>query len=333
MDNATLQLCLGLLLTFLLGAQSQSDWTELNPSSPWSVRSDPQLAYLGGRLLLLGGHANNQYYNDVWSSGDGGRTWAQLPNAPWAPRSYHTAKTMGSFLYLLGGHDGNMWYNDVWRTADGSSWTQVTDRAPWKARAATALQVRQGKMYLMGGSDGLLAPIGNGTLFNDVWVSEDEGKSWVEATPAAPWPAREGLQKLTALYGPNETIILTAGEAGYSGPYFNDVWGTTNGVDWELMNKAADFTPRSGNLLLNVNGALFTFGGYGLPMKHDAYCLPPGNAAGRWKKLSDAPWKGRFDYDMEVLGGNITLLAGEASLFGAGGPYFNDVWQLAAPMC
>jgi hypothetical protein len=29
---------------------------------------------------------------------------------------------------------------------------------------------------------------------------------------------------LTALYGPDDTIVLTAGEAGYFGPYFNDVW-------------------------------------------------------------------------------------------------------------
>jgi hypothetical protein len=29
---------------------------------------------------------------------------------------------------------------------------------------------------------------------------------------------------LTALYGADDTIVLTAGEAGYFGPYFNDVW-------------------------------------------------------------------------------------------------------------
>ena len=51
-----------------------------------------------------------------------------------------------------------------------------------------------------------------------------DGARWELVTPAAPWPAREGLQKLTALYGADDTIVLTAGEAGYFGPYFNDVW-------------------------------------------------------------------------------------------------------------
>jgi hypothetical protein len=168
---------------------------------------------------------------------------------------------------------------------------------------------------------------------NDVWVSTDQGKTWTEATASAPWPAREGLQKLTSLYGDNKTIILTSGEAGYTGPYFNDVWGSTDGANWELLNKAPGFSKRSGNLLLNVGGALFTFGGYGLPMKHDAYCLPAGNAAAEWKHLENAPWHGRFDYDMELVNGSIVLLGGEASLFGTGGPYYNDVWAYSTPKC
>ena len=151
-----------------------------------------------------------------------------------------------------------------------------------------------------------------------------------------------------------------AGEAGYFGPYYNDVWGesaapvpgraslpcfsrnacfplrfpgTTDGANWTLLNGAAGFSKRSGNLLLNVAGALFTFGGYGLPMKHDAYCLPAGNASAEWIKLPAAPWKGRFDYDMVVFNGSIALLAGEASLFGTGGPYYNDVWRYEEPGC
>jgi len=70
-------------------------------------------------------------------------------------------------------------------------------------------------------------------------------------------------------------------------------------------------------------------------MKHDAYCLPAGNASRAWQTLPVAPWHGRFDYDMEVLsnGSTIVLLGGEASLFGAGGPYFNDVWAYDIEGC
>eukprot|EP00966_Prymnesium_polylepis_P124649 2882823-Prymnesium_polylepis.1 len=98
-------------------------------------------------------------------------------------------------------------------------------------------------------------------------------------------------------------------------------------------------------------------------MKHDAYCLPPSTASAEFVKLPSAPWRGRFDYDMaEVrsaqacracahayrvrsslritlhasplqVNGSIVLLGGEASLFGTGGPYFNDVWVYDAPAC
>lgn len=313
-------------------ATAEASWRQLSSGAPWTKRSDPQLALLGDRLLLLGGHQNNDYYNDVWSSSDGGITWTELAPAPWAPRSYHTAKVWKGKLYLAGGHDADTWYNDVWSTEDGENWECVTSSAAWAPRAAFALQPFGLWIFVMGGSDGLLAPLGNGTLFNDVWASTD-GKAWELVTTAAPWAAREGLQKLTAIH--NGIMVLTAGEAGYTGPYFNDFWGTSNGKDWTLLNEHADFTARSGNLLMSAGGNLYTFGGFGLPMKHDAYCLPAGNANQSWTTLPSAPWHGRFDYDMELLsnGSTIVLLAGESSLFGTGGPYYNDVWAYDVTGC
>merc|ERR1719461_549922 len=200
-----------------------ADWKRVLLKAPWSGRSDPQLVNLNGNLLLLGGHANDTYYNDVWRSSDAGKTWERLPDAPWAPRSYHNAKVLDDNIYLLGGYDSQKWYNDIWKSSDGKAWKLINPGAKWEARAAAAFQIRRKKMYVMGGSNGLLPPIGNGTLFNDVWVSENYGVDWTQLETSAPWPAREGLQKLTALYGDDDMIILTSGEAGYFGPYFHDV--------------------------------------------------------------------------------------------------------------
>lgn len=325
-----------LAATLALAAFSSQAWTRVLESAPWSARSDPQLAVLRGRILLLGGHANSNYYNDVWASADGGRSWTQQPAPPWKNRSYHTAKVFNDRLYMLGGHDGATWYNDVWKTVDGREWTLVTAAAEWSPRAAAALQfLPDGSMLVMGGSNGLLKPIGDGTVFNDIWKSADLGATWSLLSAAAPWAPREGLQKLTAPYtlANQSAIVLTAGEAGYFGPYYNDVWSTTDGANWTLLNGATSFSKRSGNLLLNVGGALFTFGGYGLPMKHDVYCLPPSTPSAEFIKLTSAPWHGRFDYDMVEVNGSIVLLGGEASLFGAGGPYFNDVWLYDSPSC
>merc|ERR1740130_227849 len=325
------------ILAVVPAAHAAAAWTKVLDKAPWAARSDPQLALLGDTLFLMGGHKNNEYYNDVWSSADGGLTWTEQPAAPWAPRSYHTAKAVDGFIYLLAGHDAKVWYNDVWRTKDGQQWEQVTAAAAWAPRAAAALQAINGSLLLMGGSDGLLKPIGNGTCFNDVWRSDDGGLNWTLATASAPWPAREGLQKLTTARGADGTILLTAGEAGYFGPYFHDVWTTKDGVEWTAETADAGFSARSGNLLAKgKDGSIFTFGGYGFPkMKHDAYCLPAGSpAGGKWTRLEDAGWKGRFDYDIETLqNGSMILLGGEASLFGFGGPYFADVWMLNEPTC
>jgi hypothetical protein len=95
----------------LAAAASQAAWKQVLSTAPWSARSDPQLVVLGGRMILLGGHANSDYYNDVWASADGGHSWSQQPTPPWSNRSYHTAKAFGGRLYMIGGHDGTTWYN------------------------------------------------------------------------------------------------------------------------------------------------------------------------------------------------------------------------------
>ena len=70
--------------------------------------------------------------------------------------------------------------------------------------------------------------------------------------------------------------------------------GTKDGSNWTLLNADSGFSKRSGNLLLNANSSLFTFGGYGLPMKHDAYCLSQSGGLGaKWLALPEAPWKVR----------------------------------------
>eukprot|EP00854_Cymbomonas_tetramitiformis_P028781 gene28781-35728_t len=157
-----------------------STWRQLSSNAPWSGRSDPQLVELHGKRILLGGHENRNYYNDVWESADGGRLWRQLLlSAPLAPHSYRMAKCQNGHVFLMGGHNAGTWFNDVWSSEDGLSWEQITSNAEsWQPRAAAALQIRgaDGQMFLMGGSTSFLKPIGNGTVLNDVWASRDAGK-------------------------------------------------------------------------------------------------------------------------------------------------------------
>ena len=57
-------------------AFAAAEWTQVVKNAPWKARSDPQLVAMpDNALLLLGGHANNQYFSDVWRSEDGGNNW------------------------------------------------------------------------------------------------------------------------------------------------------------------------------------------------------------------------------------------------------------------
>lgn len=336
-------------------------WKEATSGAPWSHRSDLCAAVLGGRIVLTGGHADSNYTSDVWTSEDG-ETWELvLEEAPWAARSYHSCAVLpGDRMLIVGGHSQNEWYNDVWVSGpqgNVSHWEQQTPHAAFAPRAAGSLFYQEGTktLYYLGGSDGLLPPAGKPgatTLFNDVWLSKDEGKTWSIATPAAPWPAREGESGGSGVViGDDEELALMGGEAGYfPDSFFSDVWTSREGLNWTMRAEKAEWTDgglwnkkgRSGHIVAKQTtpggDVLWLAGGY--LGKHDVWCIgnvkTAADLARPWTLVGEAPWKGRYDFGLTVIGGDqLVMFGGENSALGFGGPYYNDVWiaQLPASGC
>nr|MCH9804123.1 kelch repeat-containing protein [bacterium] len=79
-----------------------------------------------------------------------------------------------------------------------------------------------------------------------------DGVNWIERTSAAPWQPRAGLSAVVL----NEYIYVLGGSQnddasiiGPNGParqYYNDVWRSPDGVEWELMTETASWEPRAG---------------------------------------------------------------------------------------
>jgi hypothetical protein len=264
-------------------------------------------------------------------------------------------------MLLVGGHSQKGWFQDVWISGvdlDVSSWTQVNAKAPWRARAAGSLQYQSttGKVFYMAGSDGLLPPAGfNTTLFNDVWVSNDEGATWECVAERTLWPAREGF---TGQSSGNDVVIagsslaVMGGEKGYlPWSYFSDIWTSEDGANWTLQRKAAEWTGFSGGSIWNLKGrsghivasqhhhdgsaTLWLSGGY--LGRSDVWCLRVQSAADLarpWTRVAKkSPWHGRFDHMMQVVGDQLILYSGENSAAGIGGPYFRDVWTTKLEAC
>ncbi len=332
-------------------------------------------------------------WNDVWESDDLGASWEKLatPSAGpkmWAERGYFQAVTKSGAMFVLGGQDfttapnplctfppavqqpvcppfqlpsvpTSTFFNDVWRSTDGTTWKQLTANAPWKARAGLSAIEFKGWIYVLGGSNGDdIAVGGQGrTLFDDVWRSRD-GKTWESVTTDAPWPARAGaalVEKNGYIYllGGEDGFLCTFGQTGPTCPYFNDVWRSRDGANWELVTMNAAWSARPGHQCQVLFDTIVCFGGFGFPTD------PSGTVAAHpvdvwvsrdgasWEKLKTGPWNAtasedvKYDFDSLVVTGgpgglppSIYTFGGdrEASFIAPNPALVDDeVWRFSQP--
>ncbi len=322
-------------------------------------------------------------WGDTWRSDDLGRTWDRVhPDAEpdsWPARSYHEVVVQGDRMVLLGGQNflldpnpacaGNWFcfpkflsrsefFNDVWASTDGAEWTQLTADAPWAGRAGLSAAVLDGEIYVFGGSvnddPGVVGGPPTRQLFNDVWRSAD-GIEWTQVTASAPWAPRAGASVVVR----DGSIYLFGGEYAFTGsppPYFNDVWRTTNGADWELVTSAAGWSPRPGHTCDLLDGSFVCFGGYGQsPNPLDVFGrrspmdMWTSDDGATWKKMATVPWNARneagirYDYDTVVAPGGPGSTGDAIYTFGGDRETFkffdptqwrnvdDDVWRFARP--
>ena len=372
-------------------------WAERTDSAPWSARAGLRVVDLDGRLVLLGGRTPNQstipgdsqIWADVWESNDGGATWDSLLSGDepgmWAPRAYFQAVVKDDAVVVLGGQDFSLeenpfcalleqglepppglgidpdapcpefaptsqFFNDVWSSTDGVAWEQLTAAAPWSGRAGLSAEVLGDHIYVFGGSqndDSSIVGAGGPAriYYNDVWRSAD-GIDWEQMTDAAPWEPRAGAAAVVL----GDRLFLLGGEDGFTctplpdcdAPYFNDVWSTTDGADWELVTESAGWSPRPGHVCELV-GEIICFGGFGLITNPTDMWSSADGAT--WTELDTPPWnasepaEAKYDFDSTTFVGadgqvEIITVGGDRETFDFTDPenYLrvdNDVWSFA----
>jgi len=211
-------------------------WTVVAASAPWSARGGHSLTALAsGTLVLAGGVNATQQMADVWTSADGGRTWRlATASAPWGGRSYHGAAAAGEVLVIVGGGNFTDAFNDAWRSTDaGATWVRMTPAAPWSPRFGVGFAAivsvptcgTAAPAFLLTGGYVDYPTVGTA----DVWLSCDDGATWVLDNAAAPWGNRS-FQNMVAAPPPDTTVTLfggwnLVGLATYH--YLGDAWRGT----------------------------------------------------------------------------------------------------------
>ncbi len=368
-------------------------WNLLTDDPGWAPRAGLQVVELDNEFYLMGGRTPidpaiipvpgaSIMWSDVWKSDDLGQTW-QIELATddpdvWSPRAYFKAVTLDGRIYVMGGQNFKLvnnpdpsgpplvpdsdFFNDVWSSADGVNWVQHTDNAPWAGRAGLSAAVFDGEIYVMGGSfNDDPAIIGGPPLrvyFNDVWKSAD-GVNWELMTAAAPWAPRAGGVAVVK----GDYLYMVGGEDGFiclpgqrCPPYYNDVWRTQDGTNWELVTSAAQWTPRPGHQCLVLQDQFVLFGGFGLSPDPSNPFLPSNpmdvwvsRNGENWLQVSDSPWNAtepadiKYDFAAVVSRGGdeqqpaIFTFGGDRETFDFSDPFNylrvdDDVWRFGPPI-
>ena len=239
---------------------------------------------------------------------------------------------------------------------DRGTWTEVNPAAPWAPRAALQAVSLRDSFYVMGGRtplDPAVVPFpGASQVWNDVWRSDDRGRSWVPVTMQAPWPARAYFQAVTkdgAMYvlgGQNYRFTGCPAGAPTCSDFFSDVWRSTDGAHWTQLTADAGWTGRAGLSAVVHNHAIYVLGGSrnddsavtGGPPRREYFNDVWRSTDGvHWKRMTAAaPWEARAGGVVVSRGKWMYLLGGEKgftcdSVPSQPGtcvpPYFNDVWR------
>lgn len=240
------------------------NWTLVTNNPGWAGREDHSTIVYDGKLWVLGGWfdliSTFGRFNDAWFSTDGSN-WSQATSeAGWDPRYGHTSVVHDGKMWVLGGWRGDIFLNDVWWSTDGVEWNAATLEAGWPARGDMTSVSYEGKIWILGGNGGnlshdLLIP------YADVWCSED-GVTWTEVTDSAPWG---GTRFHTSVVYDDRIWLLGGGFPHFFGPVAemtNEVWWTTDGLNWTHETDSAEWLPRGEHTSVVHDGKMWVLGGW-----------------------------------------------------------------------
>lgn len=230
-------------------------WTQ-HPKFDWGERITMTSVYFDNKLWIYGGmrYQDRQLVNEVWYSANG-TEWRQAPNAAWEPRKGHAVVAFKNKLWLFGGvtkvssdFESLEMKNDVWSSTDGFHWVKEVARAGWSSRDSPQVMVLHDTLYLLGGQ-GLA----------DVWRSTD-GKNWTALSSEAAWKKRYDKGALVF----DDKLWVIAGRdtnPNHNLAAQNDMWFSTNGINWTRQAEHAPWTVRSGGYSVVFKDRIWLYSG------------------------------------------------------------------------
>ena len=201
--------------------------------------------------------------------------------------------------------------NFVWHSDDGINWQRSRSNAGWGERYAATRVYFDNKLWAMGGATGTWG------YKNDVWSSTD-GKDWRLVSEAAGWRPRRG--HATVVFKDRMWVIGGAANVGPGEKDIalrNDVWSSSDGVNWTEVTASAPWPARGDHIVLVFQDKLWVLGGRYDQKTHfeDAWYSTDGKT---WvNAVEKAKWMGRYCAGGQVFDGKMWVFGGSRK---------RDVW-------
>ena len=291
----------------------------------WQPRDSCVELVYRDHMWIMGGWFNQDLPNprDVWKSADGLHWECVREEAPWQKSDLPLGLVFEDRMWHMGGRSlpGTECSHEVWASEDGVNWELMTGQAGWSPRLGSAGIVFDGHMWLFGGTADFYVS-NEHTLFNDIWSSAD-GVDWTCNAEHAPWAPR-AYAKVVELDG--KLWLIGGGSWGDQRVPRNDVWCSSNAVDWECVCEAAPWLPRIWHGCAVYRDQLWVIAGDHLAdpaMLNDVWYSRNGSD---WQQLkSETVFSPRHEISPYIFHDKLWVTAGHAC------PLSNETWTISLP--
>jgi len=334
-------------------------WTQATASATFPARAGHSSVIYDNKMWVIGGSDSYGHdLNDTWYSTDG-ITWIQATqSAAFAARNLQSSVVYDNKMWVISGETGGMinYYAaatlpDAWFSTDGINWSPATQSAEFGVQGLAKCGVFDNKLWAVTSTDAwnsengsawtdvspdaftfrqnpILTPSPDGTLFmilggydegsdhvpiNEL-ISSSDGITWTSGKSI--FSRREGHSSVVF----NGKFWVIGG--GYNGDLKNDVWSSTDGTTWTMVNESAGFSPRIYHTSVVYDNKMWVIGGTdGSNFMNDVWYSSDGVI---WTQATgSAAFPARYEYTSLVFDNKMWVIGG------IGNGFLNDVWYSA----
>ncbi len=165
-----------------------------------------------------------------------------------------------------------------------------------------------------------------GTFDKNFTITINHISGWLLATSSTGWAER--IDHTSVIFNNKMWVLggLFYDDVTSTASRYNDVWCSSDGIDWEQIDASADWSERSVHTSVVFNDRMYVLGGYDGSAKNDVWYSGNGS---HWVEVSSAaPWEARYNHTSNIFSNKILVIGGVGRNPSGPGvaPTFADVW-------